>query len=382
MSEQWNTWPTLYKMTSTGAIQMWNIRVETYDHPAWQYIITHGQYGGKLQETSTIVATGKNKGRTNETGIWEQCCKEADSLWTKQKDRKGYTETIPKEKPLRPMLAKSYDKDGHHIKFPCYIQPKLDGIRCLAKRTKKGVDLISRQGKVFKSLPHIEKQLMWMDVGTILDGELYVHGEEFQEIISAVKRDTPSKKSGKVEYHVYDMIDNNNYANRIQWLIDRLPRKLSTFITQIRGIRLKSIYVVETYTAINNKEIWHKHKLFTQDGYEGAIVRNAFGKYKINGRSSDLQKVKKFIDMEFEIIGAEENKGKMAGQCSFICKTKGGATFKVKPKGDEALRRQYWNEWQAGVLMGKMLTVRFFSWTTSEKPVPRFPIGIVVRNYE
>ncbi len=116
-------------------------------------------------------------------------------------------------------------------------------------------------------------------------------------------------------------------------------------------------------------------------GYEGIMLRNRFAPYKVGGRSADLQKVKLFIDMEFAIIGAYENE-KQRGQCTLECVTKAGASFGAKPKGDSKVREQYWTDWQAGKLKGKVLTVRFFEWTTSEHPVPRFPVGIVVRDYE
>jgi hypothetical protein len=72
----------------------------------------------------------------------------------------------------------------------------------------------------------------------------------------------------------------------------------------------------------------------------------------------------------------------MENQCTFTCVTEDGTEFGVKPKGTEAQREQYWIDFQAGKLTGKMLTVKFFEWTTSENPVPRFPVGVCVRDYE
>ena len=374
-------WPTLYKMGSTGAIQQWEISI-TPRLESWRYTITHGQINGKLQDTYTDVVEGKNIGKANETSVYEQCEADAQSLWNKQKDRKGYSEEIPDEKPLRPMLAKSYDKDGKHIKYPCYLQSKMDGLRCLAKRTKDGVELISRQGKIFNSLPHIEEQLMWLKEGQILDGELYIHGEEFQDIISAIKRDKPSEKSKDIEYHVYDVINDKEYHERLGFLTEHLLYADSVGVNKIYGIEITHIKVVNTYLIQNEKDVWKYHKDITAEGFEGVMLRNVNGPYKINGRSSDLQKVKKFIDMEFEIVGAEENRGKQKGQCTLNCVTKSGKEFGVKPKGSDEQRKQYWIDWKAGKLEGEMLTVRFFSWTTSDDPVPRFPVGLIVRNYE
>jgi len=72
----------------------------------------------------------------------------------------------------------------------------------------------------------------------------------------------------------------------------------------------------------------------------------------------------------------------MEGQCTFTCVTEDGAEFGCKPMGTEAQREQYWTDFQAGKLTGKMLTVKFFEWTTSDKPVPRFPVGVCIRDYD
>jgi hypothetical protein len=81
-------------------------------------------------------------------------------------------------------------------------------------------------------------------------------------------------------------------------------------------------------------------------------------------------------------VGAYENKGKMEGQCTFTCVTEDGAEFGCKPMGTEAQREQYWTDFQSGKLTGRVLTVKFFEWTTSDKPVPRFPVGVCIRDYE
>ena len=56
---------------------------------------------------------------------------------------------------MMPMLAQSHDKHGHKIKYPAYVQPKLDGIRCFVHVDGESVTLKSRTGKEFKSLGHI-----------------------------------------------------------------------------------------------------------------------------------------------------------------------------------------------------------------------------------
>ena len=86
------------------------------------------------------------------------------------------------------------------------------------------------------------------------------------------------------------------------------------------------------------------------------------------------------MDDEFKIIDAIEDIGKFAGQCTFVMETKDGTQFKCKPTGDEHTRQEYWKN--KDKYIGKKMTVRFFSWTDSDKPVPRFPVGVAIRDYE
>lgn len=361
------------------------IRVLTVSHGSdergWFYEQEHGLLDGKLQTSRTYVK-GKNAGRANATTDEQQAEKEVEAKWKQKRDRSGYSVEVPTDKPLMPMLAKSHDKDGHKINYPAFIQPKLDGIRCFIHVSPFEVKLVSRTGKEFKSLGHIADavselvSIMGTSVGSfILDGELYNHDfkDDFQGLVSAIKRDKPSENTHLVQFHCYDFVaEGRDFEDRVtelqhidQWLED-----------------VDAIQIVPTFGVDNLDGVVEQNASWLEDGYEGSMIRNAKGGYQPNRRSPDLQKYKSFLDAEFEIVGAYENKGKMEDQCTFICKTEDGTEFGCKPMGTEAQREQYWTDFQAGKLTGKMLTVKFFEWTTSENPVPRFPVGLCVRDYE
>ena len=370
----------LYKMDSKGKIRVLTVSYGSDERGSF-YEQEHGLLDGKLQTSRTYVA-GKNAGKANATTDEEQAEKEAESKRAKKRDRGGYSESIPEDKPMMPMLAQSHDKHGHKIKYPAYVQPKLDGIRCFVHVDGESVTLKSRTGKEFKSLGHIADavrelvSVMGKSVGSfILDGELYNHRfkEDFQGLVSAIKRDKPSETTHMVQFHCYDYVaEGRDFEDRIQELY-HMDQWLSEVTT---------IQIVQTFPVDNLDEVVGQNSLWLEDGYEGSMIRNSKGGYQPNRRSPDLQKYKSFMDAEFEIVGAVENKGKMEGQCTFTCVTEDGTEFGCKPMGDESQREQYWIDFQAGKLTGKMLTVKFFEWTTSENPVPRFPVGVIVRDYE
>ena len=207
----------------------------------------------------------------------------------------------------KPMLAHKYDDSRVDWSKPVYIQPKLDGVRCLF--TKHGA--YSRTGKQFMNLRHIEKALKPLfdhQPNIILDGELYNHKlkHDFEKIISLVRKQKPSdddRSEAKklVQFHVYDFFDEIQY-DYYQARMHKLG------VSDIYGTYIK---YVQAYKVDNYDESRIYHKDFLNQGYEGSIIR-LDGLYK-HGRSYDLMKFKDFSDTEATIIGYELGKGKREG---------------------------------------------------------------------
>lgn len=373
--------PRLYKLDSKGKVQVWEICVREIDVGLVDIVTTHGQQDGKMQIDQVHITKGKNIGKKNETTVLQQALNEAESKWKKQLD-KGYREDISEiaaAKTYLPMLAKSYKDYAHKIVFPCFSQPKLDGVRCLTYLEDGQVVFQSRKGKRWVTLDHLKpvlKEIFTKFPNIMLDGELYVDKEKFQDLISAIKRDKPSEKSHLIEYHIYDLIQFDlphiHYGQR-KALIEIIFAFASSLEHKLKKVRTDTVFSAEY--------VMEAHKEYRRLGYEGGMLRNMLGPYEQDRRSENLQKVKEFIDDEFEIVGAEECIGKFEGMCTFTCKTKNDGIFKVMPEGTEDQRRQMYQDWLSGKIKpGDMLTVRFFEWTTSENPVPRFPNGVAIRS--
>jgi DNA ligase-1 len=108
------------------------------------------------------------------------------------------------------------------------------------------------------------------------------------------------------------------------------------------------------------------------------MVRNRKGAYGINKRSSDLQKVKTFLDGEFRIVGFSEGSGNDAGTVIWECETSGGLRFNVRPRGTREARMEQFQNGRDYI--GQVLTVRYQELT--DDGIPRFPVGITIRDYE
>ena len=283
----------------------------------------------------------------------------------------------------KPMLAYPVSDKPIDYKSVVYMQPKLDGVRCLIqyeRRTKPREDVVvaySRNNKEWKNIDHILEELVpffTKHPDVVLDGELYNHNfnDDFESIISMVRKTKPTDEdryisAQNVQFHCYDIIDTSKtYTQRRSFIVQNLP---------IRD----SIVGVFTQLVSSEREAKQVHKENLAKGYEGSIVR-INDVYKC-GRSWSLRKFKDFHDAEANIVGYEEGKGKRAGTLGkFLMQDDDGNHFGCPPgKGhnykDLALMLENIHQY-----MGQRATFTFFERTKAGSY--RHPLFKCIRNYE
>jgi len=276
---------------------------------------------------------------------------------------------------IKPMLAHKFDIKRVDYSKPVYIQPKLDGVRCLF--TKDGA--FSRTGKQFKNLAHIELELIPFfkdNPNIILDGELYNHElkHDFEKIISLVRKQKPTADDrldarNLIQYHVYDFISNDkaNYRDRMHELA-------------CSDIYSDYIKYVQAYRVYKHEEALNMHHdAYLAKGYEGSILR-LDGKYK-HGRSYDLMKFKDFSDTEATIVGYETGKGKREGTLGkFIMQDDDGVEFGCPPGKGYNYKDLANILNNIGDYIGKRATFTYFQRTQAGSY--RHPLFKCIRNYE
>lgn len=360
----------LYGVDKNKKVKEWCIKVEEFcDRSVVTY--TYGQVGGKKTECKLVKTEGKNKGKKNETTHWEQAVLEAASRWKKKRDIEKYTlkgEESSSVVKLSPMLAQEYKKHMSKVKFPCYIQPKLDGYRMIYD--KAGDVLLSRTGKEFVILRNTELHMQLRQLDLVFDGELYVHDPNFPfENYGILRKQKLSKAEEheilkKIEYHVYDCIDELDFKRRIEKLSDGLRKP---FVSKIKP--------VETFICNDEDEINMYHRKFMDAGYEGSIVRAAGGIYKCGYRSYDLLKKKDFDDGEYTIVDFTGESDRQSSSVNseplvvWVCETPAGKRFNVQSKGTREERKDLYKNGK--VYVGKKLWVQYFGLTADG--IPRFP---------
>ena len=228
----------------------------------------------------------------------------------------------------KPMLAYPVSDKPIDYDKPVFIQPKLDGVRCLIQYDAGEVTAYSRTGKEWKNIEHIKLNLLsFFDKhpNAILDGELYNHDfkDDFESIISMVRKTKPTeedrlKSVDNVQFYCYDTImEHMPYHDRAKFLISNLRDSYC--------VKFLPAWSVD---SDERAKLYHQENLGA--GYEGSILRTN-DIYKC-GRSWSLRKFKDFSDAEATIIGYVDGKGKRTGTLGkFLMRDDDGIEFGCPP---------------------------------------------------
>lgn len=370
--------PILYGRDAKGKLRQWQVKTV-----GALVIMLYGTKGGKQQEEK-YRAVAKNRGRANATTEDKQAELEAASLWQKKLDE-GYDPdpgvALSKEVFL-PMLAHRYDKYGKHMTFPCHMQRKYNGMRAMARIKDDGsVEMISRQG-VQLTVPHVAADLALIGrKGDVFDGEMYCYGIPLQTIVSWVKDNRP--ESAQLRFYLYDMPKAQGdlslpWNRRWHVLQDRMsdalrehPHQKPAQLPYGSCAAFGTLALSETRACDDMDAAAVFEKEAVGDGFEGIMLRDLGGEYRLNVRSKGLLKLKRFQDAEFEIVDVEGRELSASDKiCSaYVLKNNmNDKTFKAVPVGSHAQKRKIWLE--RDEYIGQQATVRFL-----ERSIDGIPIG-------
>lgn len=288
---------------------------------------------------------------------------------------------------FRPILAIEHSKVKTQPSN-MYMSEKLDGIRCIIfggvaySRSLKRIPNLSIQAYVQHHAEAMEG----------MDGELIVGDKNapdvFNQSTSGVMR---IEGEPDFTFWVFD-----RFHPTATWL-ERYARLVNHSILPNR-VALLVHHPVEDMFNIDEFE-----RDMLAQGAEGIMLRDVDAKYKC-GRSGtknpELQKVKRFVDNEFEIIGWEpkytntnaattNELGRTARSTakdgmvaldtmgSLILRTSKGDTFSCGSGMTDTIREDLWERRET--LMGQLAKVKYFD-VGNGYNVPRFPVFIAIRH--
>ncbi len=282
------------------------------------------------------------------------------------------------------MLAVSSDKVKTQP-MTQYCSEKLDGVRCVFfGGVAYSRSLKPLPNKVLQDLAKkYAMQLEGCD-GEVIAGDLYAK-DVLQRSVSFCMNDY---KEDDFKIYLFD-----KFIPGTAWL---------TRFSTLHMINVPAVEILEHYLVTSQEFLDEFEARVLSKGGEGVMVRDANAAYKC-GRSGtknpELQKVKRFTDDEFLVVGytqfehnANEAKtnelgrtsrstskeGKVAVDAlgSLVCQLGGGKTFNVGTGFTEEQRTLLWTSRDS--LVGKLAKVKYFHY--SKDGVPLLPVFLDFRD--
>lgn len=369
-----------------------------------------GVVGMKISRSAATYIFGKNIGKKNERNSFQQALITARGKYLKKIDEgskplaeltKSMGEisvVVQKNIKFHPMLAKNYKDFIEKVTYPVYIQPKLDGLRCLTylnhlgegKPTQKNttIDNVIMYSRQMKDYPdstsnnNIREALLpilikyWDSENSesvFLDGELYKNNVSLQKLNSSARGD-----NGDIEYHVYDLFypsyTTESFAERTKLLAD--------IHVDITTIGKKYIKQVPTHLVKTKAENDRLYETYLEKKYEGTMIRTPSEPYLKSSvkkseslRSKHLLKRKEVFSEEFEVVDyTSGTSGKEIDAIVWICDS-GNAqhdTFNVVPNWPHKERYAIFKECKTKFetkYEGRMLTCEFRGLSDNQIPL-------------
>lgn len=393
--DQSSTWRfrPMYKEKLTGADMVWWVG---FDVDTEELLMAHGQVGGKIQLNRTKVELNQS-GRSME----EQSLLEATQRRL-EKYRQGYR-CLGEEPPDidEPMLAKVWEPEKTRLSYPVGVQPKLDGVRCLARLTKAGTVMMRSRNSVTwqaTSQSFFENEiaafLSFLPPNAELDGEMWGPSLHFQDIVSIIKDPkVMAKRIDEISYNVFTYTDLNLPAEERNSILKKAMAKYRATAKEL-GVTYNPnrLTQVRMYTATCKEDIYELHKKFLKQGYEGSMIykfcngdeKNLKASVYKPKRSNNVLKYKAtlegadMLEEEGKIIDVYAGKGTQEGAIMFKVIDPRGNEVRVGLMGSIEKRRAMMKNKDA--YLGQELTYKYQNLTKAG--IPRFPIGKAIRDYE
>lgn len=275
---------------------------------------------------------------------------------------KAYPNLIPE---FKVMLAPNELANPTNLKYPVYIQPKLDGFRCVFIPDGNG-DFIfmSRSGKPFGNLKLKEHFKSLASVSdTVLDGELYADGVNFNKLASAISAENGTIPTN-LRFVVYDCVPLSDWAQQ---------KCKNTYQIRLKKLRTILNDQVSDYTkvidisndeAATPKELLALYKDYLDAGLEGAMIKSPDGVYqwkRVTAKNGAMLKLKPFKTLDLQVIGVYDGEGNFEGIAGGLVVDYNGTQVRCGSGFDLATRKAI--QENKSDYIGKVAEIKYFEET-------------------
>lgn len=373
--------PALYMYSVKGGLMLWQVKFDGVN----QLEMHHGYVDGVIRVDKTEIFTN-----TSGRNIVEQALLDARDRY-RSKRRQGYSTNCEGDNiVLKRMKGVKYNEKSIK-KWPVLVEAKLDGIAMTARIVEGRLTLKSNSNKEMVHITHcrpeIEKFLDYLPSGSMLDGELYYHGWDYNTIQSVVMSTVNiHRKLKKIIYHIFDVHykkfngESPTKEERIECLKNAYKQYLEDGNTSKKFCIIPTDIIPQDY-AYSHEEVIEYNLKYVALGFEGVMVKKLAGEnptkldkersYYKEGRSSNIMKYKTFEDDEGIVVEVTESTGTEKGLAILHLLLKDGNKIRLRMDGSFDIRRRWFENPEE--ILGKEVTFKYQG--LSSKGIPRFPTG-------
>lgn len=209
------------------------------------------------------------------------------------------------EVALAKTLSTSHDKTLgiqilDEVNYPVRIEPKLDGLRCIAIKSNGEVTMFTRNGTPLDTLPTVKAALENSPFDNIvLDGEAM--GADWNESASVLMSKKTKKDDKNIVYNVFDCVLLQDWRTQTcdEPYEKRLMRLLNTVIV---GVPNAPIKLVPGKTVENEEQLMKFYSETMGHGFEGIMLKDLKAPYRFK-RSDAILKMKPVVTYEGVVVG-------------------------------------------------------------------------------
>lgn len=190
------------------------------------------------------------------------------------------------------------------VTYPVRVEPKLDGLRCIAMKQKGVVTLYTRNGSPLETLPIIVTELESAPYDNIvLDGEGLAASNDWNTSVSVMMARKTMHDDADMVYNVFDAVP------LADWTSQRCDLPYSERCKLVAQIveGMHSIKQVPHVTAKDEKELLAAFSKAMDDKFEGVMLKTMNTPY-IFKRSENIMKLKPCVTYEGVIVGHYEGR--------------------------------------------------------------------------
>jgi len=190
------------------------------------------------------------------------------------------------------------------VTYPIRVEPKLDGLRCVAVKHGGEVTMFTRSGNVLETLPRIKAAIEKVPCDDfVLDGEAL--GADWNESASVVMSHKKGKDDSNMIFHVFDALPFFDWRDQESTL--DLESRVELVSELVGKVGNPAVVQVPGRLVKNEAELLEVYLADTDAGYEGVMLKDLGSPYLFK-RSSNIRKMKPVATYEGIIVGHYEGR--------------------------------------------------------------------------